>query len=40
MKKDWEIYLFPFTGTQTVTPLRGSGFLRSLFLFSPSYAGN
>ena len=32
--------LFPFTGTQTVTPLRGSGFLRALFLFSPSYAGN
>ena len=39
-RKNLQSILFPFIGTQTVTPLRGSGFLRSLFLFSPSYAGN
>ena len=39
-QKSPEVVLFPFIGTQTVTPLRGSGFLRSLFLISPSYAGN
>ena len=38
--KSRDYILFPFIGTQTVTPLRGSGFLRSLFLFSPAYAGN
>ena len=39
-RKNLQSILFPFIGTQTVTPLRGSGFLRPLFLFSPSYAGN
>ena len=32
-QKSPEAVLFPFTGTQTVTPLRGSGIVRSLISF-------
>ena len=39
IKKNPETILSPFTGTQTVTPMRGSGGIRSLILL-PSYAGH
>lgn len=38
-EKILEIVLFPFIGTQPVTPMRGSGGIRSLILL-PSYAGH
>ena len=39
-KKLPNTFYFPLQGHKLSPPLRGSGFLRSLFLFSPSYAGN